>query len=88
MILFVKKRCQRCEYIKQAVKLDKLNVEVVELTPNEVSLKSVEALASLAWHELVKESETTLPILVLDNSSTITSAIEIKKYLLNLKEGE
>jgi hypothetical protein len=44
-----------------------------------------QALSHLAWHELVETAETSLPILVLDDSSTISGAISIKKYLNKLK---
>jgi hypothetical protein len=45
-----------------------------------------ETLAHLAWHEQVSVAETTLPILILDDSTVMTGAINIKNYLLGLEE--
>jgi hypothetical protein len=77
MTLFTKPDCKKCDYIKEAVDLREYGVNVEVLTP-----QNVESLAHLAWHELVATAETSLPILVLDDSSTITGAINIKNYLL------
>ena len=41
-------------------------------------------LAHLAWHGLVDVAERQLPILVLDDMSHITGAIQIKNYLSGL----
>jgi glutaredoxin len=76
MTLFTKPNCKKCDYVKEAVDLKKKGVNVEILTSN-----NVESLAHLAWHELVQTAETTLPILVLDDCSTITGAINIKNYL-------
>ena len=81
MTLFRKPDCKKCDYIKEAVDLKKIGVNIEELTPY-----SIESLAHLAWHELVSTSEVTLPILVLDDSSTITGPINIKNYLLLHKQ--
>ena len=77
MTLFTKPNCKKCDYIKEAVNLEEKGVRIEELTP-----QNVESLAHLAWHELVSVAETSLPILVLDDCSTITGAIKIKDYLL------
>ena len=78
MTLFTKPKCKKCDYIKECVDLKSLGVKIEELTPNNPS-----SLAHLAWHELVSTSEVSLPILVLDDSSAITGAINIKNYLLH-----
>jgi hypothetical protein len=62
------------------VDLEALGVKVEEITPY-----NVDALANLAYYELVSLAETTLPILVLDDCSTMTGAIKIKNYLLTYK---
>lgn len=76
MTLFTKPDCKKCDYIKDAVNLELLGVNVEELT-----VDNIDALAHLAWHELVSKAETSLPILVLDDSSHITGAINIKNFL-------
>jgi hypothetical protein len=72
--------CKKCDYVKEAIDLDALGIKVEVLTPD-----NIDALAHLAWHELVQTAETTLPILVLDDNSHITGAINIKNYLLKYR---
>lgn len=76
MTLFTKEGCDKCEYVKKSVDLKKLGVKVEILGP-----ENPDSLAHLAWHELVSLAETQLPILVLDDSSSMTGAIHIKNYL-------
>ncbi len=76
MTLFTKAGCQKCEYVKKSVDLRKLGIAEEILGPDNPN-----SLAHLAWHELVSVAETQLPILVLDDSSSITGAIRIKNYL-------
>ena len=77
MTLFTKEGCEKCEYVKKSVDLKKLGVEVEVLGP-----ENSDSLAHLAWHELVSVAQTQLPILVLDNSSSMVGAIPIKNYLI------
>jgi hypothetical protein len=77
LTLFTKEGCQKCEYVKKSVDLNKLGIAEEILGPDNPN-----SLAHLAWHELVSVAETQLPILVLDDSSSITGAIRIKNYLL------
>ena len=76
MTLFTKEGCEKCEYVKSHVDLNRLGVRVEVLSP-----ENPESLAHLAWHELVTLAETQLPILVLDDNSALTGAIRIKNYL-------
>ena len=76
MTLFTKVGCEKCEYVKKTVDLKKLGIAEEILGPD-----NPDSLAHLAWHELVAVAETQLPILVLDDSSSITGAIRIKNYL-------
>ena len=76
MTLFTKVGCEKCEYVKKSVDLKKLGVREEVLGPD-----NPDSLAHLAWHELVAVAETQLPILVLDDSSSIMAAIRIKNYL-------
>ena len=82
MTLFTKPDCKKCDYIKEAVDLKSKGVSIEELTP-----QNVESLAHLAWHELVSVAETSLPILVLDDCTSITGAINIKNYLLTYNQS-
>jgi len=76
LTLFTKEGCEKCEYVKKSVDLKGLGVKVEVLGPD-----NPDSLAHLAWHELVSVAETQLPILVLDDSSSMTGAIRIKNYL-------
>ncbi|RJX34362.1 MAG: hypothetical protein C4525_07275 [Desulfarculus sp.] len=76
MTLFTKPGCEKCHYIT-----DKFDVSALGITINVLSPDNPEALAHLAWHELVEVAEKELPILVLDDSSHIAGAIKIKTYL-------
>jgi len=78
MILFTKPDCAKCNWLKQHVDLKAHDVKVEELAPD-----NKEALACLAWYELVATAEKSLPILVLDDDTAITGAIKIKNYLNN-----
>ena len=79
MTLFTKIGCEKCDYVKKTVDLKKLGILEEVLSPD-----NPDSLAHLAWHELVSVAETQLPILVLDDSSSITGAIRIKNYLLGV----
>jgi glutaredoxin len=76
LTLFTKTGCEKCEYVKKSVDLRKLGVREEVLSPD-----NPDSLAHLAWHELVAVAENQLPILVLDDSSSITGAVRIKNYL-------
>jgi glutaredoxin len=76
MTLFTKPNCDKCSYVKSKFDMDALGVRIEDL--NE---ENADALAHLAWHELVEVAEKELPILVLDDSTHITGAIKIKSYL-------
>lgn len=83
MTLFTKEGCEKCEYIKRSVDLKKLGVRVEVLSPD-----NPESLAHLAWHELVSLAETQLPILVMDDNSSLTGAIRIKNYLTAMRDQQ
>lgn len=76
MTLFTKPGCEKCHYITAKFDLTTLGVAEESLGP-----ENAEALAHLAWHELVEEAEKELPILVLDDMSHISGAIKIKSFL-------
>lgn len=76
MTLFTKPDCRKCHYIMDKFDLAALGVNLESLAPD-----NPDALAHLAWHELVEIAQRELPILVLDDMSHITGAIKIKSYL-------
>jgi hypothetical protein len=76
MTLFTKADCQKCHYIKDHFNLPSLGIQEEILGAD-----NADALAHLAWHELVEVAQKELPILILDDSSAVVGAIPIKKYL-------
>ena len=76
MTLFTKSLCIACQEIKKDFDLNAIGVKLEELGPD-----NADALAHLAWHELVETAEKTLPILVLNDSSAVTDNEEIRRYL-------
>ncbi|MFH0786298.1 MAG: hypothetical protein V2B13_01650 [Pseudomonadota bacterium] len=76
MTLFTKADCQKCHYIKDHFNLLSLGIQEEMLGEN-----NADALAHLAWHELVEVAQKELPILILDDSTAVVGAIPIKKYL-------
>ncbi len=76
MTLFTRSLCSACQEVKNAFDLEALGVEVEELGP-----ENPDALAHLAWHELVEDAEKNLPILVLNDSSAITDTEMIRNCL-------
>jgi hypothetical protein len=79
MTLFTKNLCSACQEIKQEFDLKSLGIHVEELGP-----ENPDALAHLAWHELVEIAEKSLPILVLDDSSALWDVDQIRGYLWNV----
>jgi hypothetical protein len=79
--LFTKPNCKKCDWLKREVDLDKVEgLEIHELIKG-ISDQASTSLGELAWYELVSAAETTLPILVLDDGSSVTGVINIKKIL-------
>jgi glutaredoxin 2 len=76
MTLFTKADCQKCHYIKDHFNLSSLGIQEEVLGED-----NAEALAHLAWHELIDTAQKELPILILDDSTVVIGAIPIKKYL-------
>ncbi|MCK4729313.1 MAG: hypothetical protein KAT27_10335 [Desulfobacterales bacterium] len=76
MTLFTKSLCSACQEVKKEFDLKAMGVNVDELGPD-----NPDALAHLAWHELVEIAEKNLPILVLNDSSAITDTCEIRRQL-------
>jgi hypothetical protein len=74
MTLFTKPQCQRCDWVK-----DNLNLEGVQI--HELNDNNPGALGLLAWFEGVQLAETTLPILVLDNGTKVTLVKEMTHIL-------
>ena len=78
MTLFTKNDCKLCDQIKKQFDLEAMEVHVEVLDSNDAG-----ALAHLAWHGQVEAARKTLPILVLDDSSSIEDFPHIESHLIN-----
>ncbi len=76
MTLFTKKSCSRCAQLKGRFDLAAMNVQIEDL-----DTENPAALAHLAWHSLVDTARKKLPILVLDDSSTVADFPNIEHQL-------
>lgn len=77
MTLFTKPECTRCEELKKSFDLTAMEVHVEVLDTGDAG-----ALAHLAWHGLVDSARKALPLLVLDDSTTVEDFDTIEKYLM------
>jgi glutaredoxin len=80
MILFTKPNCHNCDIVKDAFDLKSLGIEIKELNKD-----NIDALADLAWLELVSESDRVMPILVLDDGSVVKGVEAVTEKLKVLK---
>jgi len=62
--------------LKNTFDLKALGIEIEKLDPD-----NAEALSHLAWHGLVEAARKHLPILVLDDCSSVTNYNEIRNHL-------
>ena len=76
MTLFTKTDCRLCDQLKNTFDLDAMGVAVEVLDDHDAG-----ALAHLAWHGLVETARKTLPLLVLDDSSTVIDFQNIEAHL-------
>ncbi len=76
MTLFTKSDCSLCNQLKASFDLAALNINVEELDKGGAA-----SLAHLAWHGLVEDARKKLPLLVLDDSSTVSDFKQIKAML-------
>ncbi len=76
MTLFTKDDCVLCEQIKKQFDLQAMDVKIEVLNNHDAG-----ALAHLAWHRLVETARKRLPILVLDDSSSVDEFSRIERHL-------
>jgi glutaredoxin len=81
MTLFTKPDCQLCAQLKSKFDLKGMDVNIEILDTGDAG-----ALAHLAWHGLVETARKTLPILVLDDSSTVDDFTDIESLLMSRAE--
>ena len=77
MTLFTSNNCKLCAQIKEKFDLAAMNINIETLTNDNAN-----ALAHLAWHGLVEDARKSLPILVLDDSSSVRDFLQIERQLV------
>ena len=77
MTLFTKEDCQLCKQL-----LSKFDLTAMEVNIEVLDGDNAEALAHLAWHSLVETARKALPLLVLDDSSTVIDFVNIEHHLV------
>ncbi|MBU0485176.1 MAG: hypothetical protein KKB30_11780 [Proteobacteria bacterium] len=78
MTLFTKTDCRLCDQLKNRFDFAAMQVDIEVLDNGDAA-----ALAHLAWHSLVESARKTLPLLVLDDSSTEADFNRIEGYLID-----
>lgn len=65
IILITKKDCKKCEWIKDKIQAEELDVKVIDAD-------STDGMAHLSYHELYNPSDPPhMPILIVDDSNII-----------------
>lgn len=77
MTLFTKEDCILCHQLRKRFDLTAMDVHVEVLGNNDAG-----ALAHLAWHGLVEAARKTLPLLVLDDCTSVQDFGQIENLLL------
>ncbi len=77
MTLFTKNNCKLCDEIKAKFDLAAMGISIETLSGDNAN-----ALAHLAWHGLVEDARKSLPILVLDDSSSVRDFFQIESRLI------
>ena len=77
MTLFTKPDCMLCDQLK-----DKFDLEAMQVHVEILDVGDAGALAHLAWHGLVEVARKTLPLLVLDDCSTVDAFADIEEILM------
>lgn len=78
MTLFTTDDCKLCRQLKE-----QFDLEAMEVTIERLDKDDADALAHLAWHGLVETARKTLPLLVLDDCSTVDDFSSIENHLID-----
>jgi hypothetical protein len=76
MTLFVRKNCLLCDQL-----ITNFNLSGMDVFLETMDEESAEILESIAWHTLIETSGPPLPLLVLDDATTVTEISEIRRHL-------
>jgi len=82
-ILFSLENCKRCEYVKKHLP-EGVDIEI-KTYPHDVKEWSSDQLAEAAYYEVLSDLQRTAPILLLPDGRKLTSVIDIKNFLSNIK---
>ncbi|HHF58756.1 MAG TPA: hypothetical protein ENL44_00965 [Thermoplasmatales archaeon] len=83
-ILFSLENCKRCEYVKKHLP-EGVDIEI-KTYPHDIKEWSPDQLAETAYYEVLSDLQRTAPILLLPDGKKLTSVIDIKNFLSNIKQ--
>ncbi|HHF58937.1 MAG TPA: hypothetical protein ENL44_01905 [Thermoplasmatales archaeon] len=83
-ILFSLENCKRCEYVKKHLP-EGVDIEI-KTYPHDLKEWSPDQLAEAAYYEVLSDLQRTAPILLLPDGKKLTSVIDIKNFLSNIKQ--
>ena len=83
-ILFSLENCKRCEYVKKHLP-EGVDIEI-KTYPNDLKEWSPDQLAEAAYYEVLSDLQRTAPILLLPDGKKLTSVIDIKNFLSNIRQ--
>ncbi len=83
-ILFSLENCKRCEYVKKHLP-EGVDIEI-KTYPHDLKEWSPDQLAEAAYYEVLSDLQRTAPILLLPDGKKLTSVIDIKNFLSNIRQ--
>ncbi len=83
-ILFSLENCKRCEYVKKHLS-EGVDIEI-KTYPHDLKEWSPDQLAEAAYYEVLSDLQRTAPVLLLPDGKKLTSVIDIKNFLSNIRQ--
>ncbi len=83
-ILFSLENCKRCEYVKKHLP-EGVDIEI-KTYPHDLKEWSPDQLAEAAYYEVLSDLQRTAPVLLLPDGKKLTSVIDIKNFLSNIRQ--
>lgn len=76
MTLFIQNNCPLCKHLLADFNFNELDI-FIETMDGE----STDVVENIAWHTLIENSTPPLPLLILDDASTVLDITDIRRHL-------